>query len=345
MTSERADEVARMCGMSLKEWFLRAESIDFYPVQLCSCASLRSTYRFQYFNGTSVVGVVRGTKSPHEAVVLSAHIDHLGVRPLDGAVFAGSLDNGSGAAVVLAQALAMAQAQAAPARSVVFLWPTAEEAGLLGSAYFVRHPPSALAGVKVLADINYDIVNAWGPSEDIGVIGRDLSTLGTEVVAWAAQGEGMVAAADPTPKAAGFLYRGDQYSFLKAGVPAVWMFTGARFTGRDAGYFEKAVWQGYFCTCYHNPCDASAEDADLRGMVQQARVGILPAQVLLLLQMQETQQHINQTLQDINQTVHQLQLTQIHIGETQQHIHHTQLMMHQAQQELLQQIQQHHHHG
>eukprot|EP00727_Mastigamoeba_balamuthi_P007242 m51a1_g3138 hypothetical protein (498) ;mRNA; r:300797-302569 len=254
-----AEALASMCGSSLADWFASAQSPDFAPVALGARVSLSCT------------------EQPGEAVVLSAHIDHLGLRASDGAVYCGAVDNASGVAVALCAATSLARAVAAgcvarPRRSVVFLFPTAEESGLLGSARYVASPPSPPLPTTFVAAVNVDIANVWGPALDVGVIGAS-TTLRSHVVPWACAGEGLEAGGDPTPPASGFVFRGDQFSFSKAGVPSVWLFRGSKYAGRDAEYGARS-WAEYIGGAYHQPGDVFSDALDMRGVAQHARVAL-----------------------------------------------------------------------
>eukprot|EP00727_Mastigamoeba_balamuthi_P010621 m51a1_g6181 hypothetical protein (501) ;mRNA; r:33141-34987 len=277
VTQQAADRLARLAGSSLSGWLAAAQSPDFRPIALGLLVSLACSFTVESFCGTNTAAVVEGSERPDEAVVVSAHVDHLGTRPSDGAVFCGALDNASGVAVVLAGAVSLARAVAGgsaprPRRSVVFVFPTAEETGMLGSAHFARCHPEALRGCTFLADLNVDVANAWGETEDACVLGRELSTLGSRVLAWAASQEGMALSDDPTPPASGFVFRGDQYSFVKAGVPAVWVFPGQRSRAKGPEYTKRALWDEYFGRRYHQPEDVYTDDVELSGMAQHARL-------------------------------------------------------------------------
>ena len=129
-----------------------------------------------------MIGVLKGTNAD-EAVVVTAHWDHFGVRapqpgePADAdRIHNGAYDNASGCAAALTMAQALARAGAAPGRSVYVVFTTAEESGLLGSEYFAAHPPLPME--KVAANINVDGANYLGATKDIVMLGSDRSSLG-----------------------------------------------------------------------------------------------------------------------------------------------------------------------
>jgi Zn-dependent M28 family amino/carboxypeptidase len=182
-----------------------------------------------------VVGIVPGTdpKLKEQAVVYSAHWDHLGIDQNipEGRdrIFNGAVDNATGSAALLAMA---AEAVRKPARRTqVFLWPAAEEQGLLGSAAYVANPVVPLA--RTAADLNLDSLNFVGRTKDIGVPGAERSSLyGTA----AAVAKKMGLKLAPTiPDLSGAYFRADHFNFAKAGVPA-FNVGSAVFSGD--GHFE-----------------------------------------------------------------------------------------------------------
>ncbi|MDE2195571.1 MAG: M28 family peptidase [Gammaproteobacteria bacterium] len=216
----------------------------------------------------NVVAVLPGSSHPGEAVVYSAHWDHLGTHPeLPGDhIFNGAVDDGSGDAALLALAKAFALLHPRPRRSVIFLATTSEEQGLLGAAWYVRHPLVPLA--RTVADINMDIMNVYGRTRDLTVIGYGKSQLEDDLAA-AAKAEGMGITPDPHPET-GLYYRADHFEFAKRGVPAILSFSGYDYVDRPAGW-GQAAWAEYFAHHYHKPADEFDPHWDLSGLAQQVR--------------------------------------------------------------------------
>jgi Zn-dependent M28 family amino/carboxypeptidase len=220
-----------------------------------------------------VAGVVPGTdpKLKAEAVIYSAHWDHLGIDEQNGKpdhIWNGAIDNGSGTAALLAMAQA---AVAHPAkRSQIFLWPCAEEQGLLGSLAYVRAPLWPLA--KTAADLNLDSMNFVGRTRDIGVAGAERSSL-YATAGQVAKQMGLTLA-PPTPDLGGAYFRADHFSFAKAGVPA-FNVGSAVFSGDGKFAFEHAHGaedkMRAFTKDYHQVSDQYDPSWDLSGMVQQAQ--------------------------------------------------------------------------
>ncbi|MGV7121033.1 M28 family metallopeptidase [Sphingopyxis sp. 550A] len=211
----------------------------------------------------NVIGVLPGAKRPDEYVLYTAHWDHLGrCTPVNGDdICNGAVDNASGVAglVTLAQAY---QKAPAPDRSIVFLAVTAEESGLLGSAYYADNPIFPLA--QTVGGVNMDALNPNGPAKDIVVVGRGKSDLDTylEKIAKAAK---VTIVDEPTPEK-GFYYRSDHFSFAKHGVPFFNFGSGEDLVdgGKEAG--KKAA-EDYEKNRYHAPGDEYAAIKNWDGML------------------------------------------------------------------------------
>jgi Zn-dependent M28 family amino/carboxypeptidase len=261
-------------GEDLDALRARAEVKGFRPVELNASAhaELRSAVRqvVEY----NVAGIVPGTdpKLRDEAVIYSAHWDHLGIDEQNGQhdhIWNGAIDNGSGTAALLAMAQA---AVAHPARRTqIFLWPCAEEQGLLGSLAYVRAPLWPLA--KTAADLNLDSMNFVGPTRDMGVPDAERSSL-LESSRQVAQAMGLTLA-PAVPDLGGAYFRADHFSFAKAGVPA-FNVGSAVFSGDGSFAFvhdpaASASRMRAFTKDYHQVSDQYDPAWDLSGMVQQAQ--------------------------------------------------------------------------
>lgn len=182
-----------------------------------------------------------------EHVVVSAHLDHVGVGPaIDGdAIYNGAIDDGSGVATVLDIAARVAAGER-PKRSMLFLIVTAEEPGLLGSTYFARKPTVPAEGL--IADLNFDVLLPLWPLTTILAQGDGESSLGDQAREVAAR-HGLALVPDPLPNRNSFV-RTDQYSFVRAGIPAL-AFKFGFAPGTEAFRLEGA-WRA---TRYHAPND------------------------------------------------------------------------------------------
>jgi hypothetical protein len=205
----------------------------------------------------NVVGVLRGSdpRLRDECVVLTAHLDHLGIgEPVNGdSIHNGAYDNATGTAMLLEAARAFASLKARPKRSVVFVALTAEEKGLQGSDYFARHP--APDSMDVVANVNLDMVLMLRPMNKVVAIGGQHSTLGA-VMERAATAAKLELVPDPIPEEVIFI-RSDQFSFVKQGIPAV--FPVSANDGSAAGSDEVGRWR---TDHYHSPNDDLSQDFD-----------------------------------------------------------------------------------
>ncbi|HWS55890.1 MAG TPA: M28 family metallopeptidase, partial [Pyrinomonadaceae bacterium] len=271
VTLDRAREIFSAGGQNFDELKKAATSKDFRPVALSAKmdGSVRNTLREVQSN--NVVGRLEGSdpQLKNEHVVYSAHWDHLGTADAGEGdrIFNGALDNASGTAQVLEIAEAFTKLPKPPRRSVLFLFVTAEEKGLLGAKYYAENPLYPLR--TTLANINVDGVNQWGRTSDIVIIGDGNSTLDDltrEVVAM----QGRKILPDPeTPK--GFYYRSDHFEFAKVGVPALYIDTGTEYVGKSPEY-SKQKRDEYTNNDYHKPSDEVKPDWDLAGAVEDGQL-------------------------------------------------------------------------
>src|SRR5271157_2477685 len=206
----------------------------------------------------NIVAKLPGTdpKLKDEYVVLSAHMDHLGIgEPINGdRIYNGAMDNGSGSALVLDIANSLQRSQAKLKRSVLFLFVTAEEKGLLGSKYFAANP--TVPKGSIVADINTDMFLPIYPLKLLTVYGLDESSLGN-MVRQIGQQEGVQVQPDPEPLRNSFI-RSDQYSFIRQGIPSVAMSVGFK-----PGSPEAVAHKKWLTERYHAPSDDVNQPVDL----------------------------------------------------------------------------------
>jgi Zn-dependent M28 family amino/carboxypeptidase len=183
-----------------------------------------------------------------EHVLLSAHLDHEGIgAPVRGdAIYNGALDNAAGVGALLDIAEQLRRTGARPRRSLLFVFVTAEELGLLGSRWFARRP--TVPRGSIVADLNYDMALPLFPLTGVTVLGADQSSLGADA---RAVGEAMdlPVLPDPFPERNSFI-RSDQYSFIEAGIPALAFKFGFRPGTREAE--TERAWRARI---YHSPQD------------------------------------------------------------------------------------------
>jgi len=270
---EAAADLFKMAGQDLQK--LKAAAIDrnFKPVPLGLTASVTVNQTMRTVDSMNVLGKITGADAAvkDEYVIYSAHWDHLGLcGPKKGetdAICNGAADNASGTAMILEIARAMKAVKPAPRRSVLFLFVTAEEQGLLGSQYYGDFPLYPLN--KTLANINIDGMNQWGRTKDLVVIGLGASDLDDYAQAAAAE-QSRTLKADQEPEK-GFYYRSDHFNFAKKGVPAFDPDSGVEFIGKPDGYgIQKR--EEYTKNDYHSPSDQVKPDWDLAGAAEDGKL-------------------------------------------------------------------------
>jgi Zn-dependent M28 family amino/carboxypeptidase len=266
ITDSAATVLLEQAGLDMAKLRKDAESRDFKPVSTGIEIDFSATNSVKHLSSENVVGVVRGTdaKLKDQYVAISAHWDHLGIGvPVDGdSIYNGSVDNASGVASTLAIARAAARLPHSR-RSLIFLFVTAEESGLLGSQYFGEHP--TVPASSIVADLNLDVVTVSGRVNDLDVMGDNKSTLGPMLASFV-KPQGIKLSPDAHPEA-GHFYRSDHFSFAKVGIPAVSIGAGEDYVGKPKDYGAK-IDADYNAHRYHQPSDAYSPDFDLSGAVQ-----------------------------------------------------------------------------
>ena len=252
----RAERLFEGSGHTLAEMLKIADegkALPHFPL----ATSMKATVAVdsQAVESQNVVGVVKGSDPAlaDQYVVLSAHLDHVGVGgAINGdSIYNGAMDNASGIATLIESAKVVAAAR--PRRSVLFVAVTAEEKGLLGSRYFALHPTVPKA--NLVANINMDMFLPLFPMKSIMVLGLDESELGDDIRT-VAQGLGIAVQTDPEPQRNRFI-RSDQYSFIREGVPAL-----AMKVGYEEGSPEAKIAADWTRERYHGPADDLAQPID-----------------------------------------------------------------------------------
>jgi Zn-dependent M28 family amino/carboxypeptidase len=205
----------------------------------------------------NVVGMLPGSDPARrgEYVVLSAHLDHVGVgAPVNGdAIYNGAMDNASGIAAILDVAARLHASGERPARSLLFVAVTGEEKGELGSKYFAAHP--TVPAKAIVADVNTDMFLPLFPLKELMVLGLDESDLGDDIRA-VADAMHLQIQADPEPQRNRFV-RSDQYSFIRAGIPSLSMKVGYELNSPEA-----AIAARWTAERYHQPADDLKQPVD-----------------------------------------------------------------------------------
>lgn len=226
------------------------------------------------FESANVAALLPGTDPElrDEYLVVTAHLDHLGTgTPLAGdSIYNGTLDNASGSAAILTLATTLAR-MPPPHRSILFLWVTAEESGMLGSEYFARFPT---VDGRVVANQNMDgVMGMIAEATDVLAFGYEHSNL-SEAVDFAVARTGTPVSPDPTPEENLFI-RSDQYAFVRQGIPAIWVQAGR--TSADPAVDAQAELDRWIVERYHKPTDDLDQPMDLGGILDELENNLLVA--------------------------------------------------------------------
>ena len=266
---DRAKELFAAEGKDFEAARADAAKPGFRAIPLSGQVSFDIANRVRRVDSANVLAKIEGTdpKLKNEYVVYSGHWDHHG--QVGSQIFHGASDNAAGTAGVLELARAFRTLEPATRRTLLFLWPTAEEKGLLGARYYVEHPLYPLK--QTVADINLDYFSnwGWGRTRDFSIIGIGNSTL-DDIAAAALQRQGRELTGDTAPEQ-GFYFRSDHYEFARLGVPSLETSPGIDYVGKPAGYGVEKRNQ-YIHHDYHQPSDQVKPDWDLSGAVEDLRI-------------------------------------------------------------------------
>ena len=276
ITDESGRRLLKLAGQDLDKLREQAATRNFQPVNLGLKGRLSLKSEVKRVAAPNVVGVLQGRdpKLRDEYVIYSAHWDHFGVGAPDktgDTIYNGAVDNATGVASVLAiaQAIAKLPPEQRPRRSSLFLFPTAEEQGLLGAEWYAKHPLVPLD--KTAADVNLDSMNVLGTTHDFIPLGADRSTL-SAVVETVAHERGMRVSPDSRPEQGSF-FRSDHFPLAKVGIPSISLKEGNDYVGRPKGWGEEQF-KAYNTAHYHQPSDEYRDSWDFRAMIQETEVAL-----------------------------------------------------------------------
>jgi Zn-dependent M28 family amino/carboxypeptidase len=278
LSGESAATLFSGAAMPLDKVLADAENGAAHSFPLSATASIKTVTRFAQVQSENIIGVLPGAdaKLRDEYIVVSAHLDHLGNHPPanggDG-LYNGAYDNGSGIACLIEIARTLA-AGPRPKRSVLFVALTGEEKGEQGSEYFVHFPPVPKG--QLVADVNMDMFLMIYPVADVVSLGGEHSSLGA-IAATAARAAGFDVSPDPYPEEVRFI-RSDQYSFVKAGIPAIHLKPGNKST--DPAIDGAKLTRDWLRTIYHSPKDDLSQTFDFASGARYAETNLRLVQAI-----------------------------------------------------------------
>lgn len=260
-----AERLFEMSGLDLEELKERAADRSFEPVSLGVRGRTQVRNTLRTLDSQNFVAKLEGVSAPDEIVIYVAHWDHLGQdENLDGdRIFNGAADNATGTAGMIELARAFTQAPESLRRSILFLAVTAEEQGLLGSKHYGENPLYPVA--QTVAAFNMDVLNQWGRTRDMTIVGMGQSELDQYAMAIARR-SGRALNPDPEPEK-GFYYRSDHFSFARVGIPAFYADPGIEYLDKPEGY-GLLKREEYTANDYHKVSDEVKPDWDLSGAVE-----------------------------------------------------------------------------
>lgn len=272
-----APAMRRICGaagITLESLELAAAAPGFRARPIGSEARIEIDSDIRSFTSANVVARVAGSDPAlaNEAVVFTAHWDHLGRNPaLAGdPIYNGASDNAVGVGQLIEMARAFTALESRPKRSILFIATTGEESGFLGARYYAAHPL-----LRTVAAFNLDAGNPFGLTRDLGSAGYGNSTL-DEVLAEAARLQGRTFATESLDGNGGYYFASDQVAFALAGIPAAFPWSGFDYVDKPPGYADQS-WGDYGKHRYHQVSDAVMPDWDMAGAAEDARWLVIAA--------------------------------------------------------------------
>jgi Zn-dependent M28 family amino/carboxypeptidase len=269
---EVARKLAAEAEQDLDKLMQQANSREFKPVPLPARFKAHVISKIRPFNSNNVIAMLPGsdTKLKSQAVMYTAHYDHLGIRPdrPGDNIYNGAADNATGCGILLEIARGFASSAAKPGRSIIFASVTAEEQGLRGSEYLGKNPP--IPAARISLDLNFDNVPPVGTPEETEVSGSERTTF-YPVVEATAKSFGLEVKPDSRPEA-GHYYRSDHFSLARVGIPSFSINEGVKFKGhpRDWGKEQAKLYNEKH---YHQPSDEYRPEMDFSGNAEMARFG------------------------------------------------------------------------
>ncbi|HEY8917164.1 MAG TPA: M28 family metallopeptidase [Chitinophaga sp.] len=268
ITLDAAKKLFQLAGVS-DTLMQSARKPGFKPVPLPVTASVTINNKLKKSTSHNVLAVWPGATKPQEYIIYSAHWDHLGIgEAIKGdSIYNGAADNATGTVALLEIAKAFISLQQRPARSILFIALTGEEQGLLGSEYYASHP--VYPKDSTVADINMDVLNTYGRTKDLTIVGLGQSEL-DDYAERAAAKQGRTISPDENPSA-GHFFRSDHFNFAKVGIPALYAGSGTQSLEHDTAWAKTKI-EEYGRDRYHSPFDQVDSTWEYSGMVEDAQL-------------------------------------------------------------------------
>jgi hypothetical protein len=267
------EDIFKLNALNYKNTIKSMEKGQFKAIAIESGLEVQYSARIKDINCKNIVAMLPGSDPnlKSEYLVLSAHLDHLGIGKTikKDSIYNGSWDNAAGSAALLAIAETFKQIPVAPERSILFLWVTGEEKGLLGSNYFAQKPTVPLH--KIIADIDLDMPGGIFTAKDIIPMGYKMSNL-SQAVDFAA---GAMTFEKDTASSmeSAYFENSDHFSFIKAGIPALFVFSG--MSADDPKIDGKKTYKKWEKKIYHTPFDDMNQEFSREALLEGIQVNFL----------------------------------------------------------------------
>lgn len=271
LTDESARKIFGELGYDIDKLREQAVKPGFKPFEIDASFSANITNKIVRNTSVNVAGIIKGSVNPDEAVVITAHWDHFGVgeKQNGDSIYNGAVDNGTTMAWAFEIGRVAASLKERPERSIILLFPTAEEQGLIGSEYYTRFPATPME--KTIACLNNDMMVPRGRMKDVTMIGFGYSSLDSLYGTFAAKQDRYLL---PDPNShTGLFFRSDHFPFFKAGVPSIWAY--GCFDSREHGKeWALETWNYFINNVYHRPADNYNPEWDWAGVVEDTKLAL-----------------------------------------------------------------------
>jgi len=269
LPASSADLIFGKLGYKVSELRTAACKRGFKPFELKASFSSVINNEIVKNNSTNVAGILKGSSKTGEAIVITAHWDHFGIGEAENgdSIYNGAVDNGTTMAWALEIGRCFSKLKSKPERSVILLFPTAEEQGLTGSEYYTEHPIVSMD--KTIACLNNDMMVPRGRMKDVTMIGFGYSSLDSLYKEEALRQERYLL---PDPDShTGLFFRSDHFPFFKKGVPSIWAM--GCFDSREHGQkWARDGWDDFIKSVYHRPSDNYNEKWDWAGVAEDTKL-------------------------------------------------------------------------
>lgn len=265
LSAESAGIIFKELGYDIDSLRSASARRGFKPFELNATFSAEISNKIVRNSSTNVAGILKGKIKQEEAVIITAHWDHFGVgEPQHGdSIYNGAVDNGTTMAWALEIGRMLNKSGESPERSVIILFPTAEEQGLIGSEFYAQNPVISME--NTIACLNNDMMVPRGRMRDVTMIGYGYSTLDSLYEVMALKQDRYLL---PDPNShTGLFFRSDHFPFFKRGVPSIWAY--GCYDSREHGKeWAKSTWDDFIANVYHRPADNFNPEWDWSGVAE-----------------------------------------------------------------------------